>query len=361
MMNVEVRRAAIRETREDLGNSFYVRLSPWREAEEAVLRAPRDLFKTFRAEPIQSVEEGDLEDYGRLARELIDEHLVKDGAVLFRGLPARSAEEFRIFWDACVSSKRHWEYVHYEPFGGHRSQMAGIDLATNTPAPQFLAPHNEMIYNPQPNDVIGLYCLQEADAGGESLMVWNRDYANSVPAALKDFVIEHGGIAYERKYHDASRPDRPALSFVSWQERCELRAGQGKREAEQYWTQRGFKAGNLLWDEQDTLTVRNVEPGWIPDRNSGEGLWFNAISVYSAPLVATMMNFVVRMGDGTQLPFTLVEELKKKLLAHTYALKLMPGDWLVLDNLQVQHGRAPYVDGPRKRTVLAVYANFPKQ
>lgn len=118
--------------------------------------------------------------------------------------------------------------------------MAGIDLATNTPAPQFLAPHNEMIYNPQPNDVIGLYCLQEADAGGESLMVWNRDYANSVPAgalsyqclptsygmpgrrdwcsygrrrltcmmpsALKDFVIEHGGIAYERKYHDASRP-----------------------------------------------------------------------------------------------------------------------------------------------------------
>ena len=38
-----------------------------------------------------------------------------------------------------------------------------------------------------------------------------------------------------------------------------------------------------------------------------------------------------------------------------HALKLQPGDWIVLNNRAVQHGQLPFVDSSeKKRTILTV-------
>mmetsp|Transcript_42455 Transcript_42455/g.68207 ORF Transcript_42455/g.68207 Transcript_42455/m.68207 type:complete len:90 (+) Transcript_42455:2-271(+) len=54
-------------------------------------------------------------------------------------------------------------------------------------------------------------------------------------------------------------------------------------------------------------------------------------------------------------PKKMVQEIQKNGWEHTHAFKLKPGDWLVCDNMRVQHGRLPFSpDGP-KRTLLTTY------
>ena len=52
----------------------------------------------------------------------------------------------------------------------------------------------------------------------------------------------------------------------------------------------------------------------------------------------------------------MIQRLKLDERKAAHALKLRPGDWLVLNNRAVQHGRLPFADGPaQKRTIGAVY------
>jgi Taurine catabolism dioxygenase TauD, TfdA family len=63
-------------------------------------------------------------------------------------------------------------------------------------------------------------------------------------------------------------------------------------------------------------------------------LWFNRIDY----------GFPVTLADGTTFPLDLQAYLKQQKRHETFALKLQQGDWLVLDNRRVQHGRLPYSD-----------------
>ena len=61
-------------------------------------------------------------------------------------------------------------------------------------------------------------------------------------------------------------------------------------------------------------------------------------------------------ADGAPFPPEAVARLQRDRWRATHAWKLLAGDWLVLDNLRVQHGRLPFVpDQARPRTVLTVY------
>ena len=52
----------------------------------------------------------------------------------------------------------------------------------------------------------------------------------------------------------------------------------------------------------------------------------------------------------------MVQEIQSNGWDHTYAFKLLPGDWLMLDNMRLQHGRLPYVQDPAKpRLLFTVY------
>eukprot|EP01024_Parvocaulis_polyphysoides_P045459 TRINITY_DN425_c3_g1_i10.p2 TRINITY_DN425_c3_g1~~TRINITY_DN425_c3_g1_i10.p2 ORF type:complete len:147 (-),score=6.57 TRINITY_DN425_c3_g1_i10:657-1097(-) len=61
----------------------------------------------------------------------------------------------------------------------------------------------------------------------------------------------------------------------------------------------------------------------------------------------------VNAAVGMIIPEHLLAELQARSWRHTYSFKLKPGDWLVLDNLKVQHGRMQYTDVNVERTLLA--------
>tara|TARA_B100000795_G_scaffold22043_1_gene14690 strand:+ start:1862 stop:2026 length:165 start_codon:yes stop_codon:yes gene_type:complete len=54
----------------------------------------------------------------------------------------------------------------------------------------------------------------------------------------------------------------------------------------------------------------------------------------------------------------MLQRLKLDEWKAAHAMKMRPGDWLVLNNRAVQHGRLPFADGPeQKRTVVTVYTD----
>ena len=79
------------------------------------------------------------------------------------------------------------------------------------------------------------------------------------------------------------------------------------------------------------MKVTNHHPGYLVDPETGEKVWWNIAHTGS-----------LKTADGTPFPKKIVSEIQRRGWEDTYAFKLRPGDWVVLDNLRVQHGRLPY-------------------
>jgi len=297
----------------------------------------------------------ELRQWGAAARHAIEEHIDRSGGVLLRGLPMRSAEEFAHFWkgcleEACPEPLEEGRYTSLGPAAG-RDKISGVDLATNVPPDFLLLNHNELCYNPVTVGRIGLYCVQDAPVGGESTIARNCDLGTTHPPSVRAFLEEHGGIVYRRVFYDATNPpppNVPTAALGSWQGKCSLPDDASRADAEAFFLGMGFAAHQLEWDLNGCITVTNMHPGYVRDPATGEDdSWWNI--VHTGSLTA---------ADGTPFPPKLVADVQRTAWEHTYAFKLRPGDWLMLDNMRVQHGRLPYeASAEQKRCLLTVYSN----
>jgi hypothetical protein len=283
-----------------------------------------------------------LKNLGKEARSILDDELPSHGAVLFRNLPCQTAREFGVFWNACD-----YNTAKYFPFYGKRKQVLGIDLATNIPSNMTLACHNEMCYNPRPCSRIAFYCLKPAVKGGETLVARNRDITRALGSGTIKLIKKKGGIVYVRRYVDRNvKKENQTFAFPlpSWQDFCGCK---DRSKAIQFFEDQGFD--DISFDEEGGLIVRFEHSGLL--KEDGHDVWFNIVD-------AAFPAAFIHLGDGTAFTKREATDLKRKQFLACSAFKLQRGDWLVLDNLKVQHGRLPYVDDPdpqKKRTLLTVY------
>ena len=330
-------------------------LQDWMVDQPAAPRLPPARFPLpdFLAvfEPASRAEGASLEEWGASARRILDSSLPKHGAVLVKGLHSiRSSADFKVFWRACCDVQPHWTAMEYMPFFRNREQDEGVDLATKIKGSSVLPCHNEMAYNPRPAGRIALFCLQDAKKGGESLLVPNAVLTDSIRDEVKQWLKEHQGVLYRREYFDKNAKPSETMPpwALSWQEKCGIsvdeETGPAKAQATQYFLSMGFLPDDIVFDGNNTLVVRNTHPGMIRNQE-GKQVWFNILE-----------SGMCCGGDGTRLPENLLQDLRDDSWASYSAIKLEPGDWLVLDNLSVQHGRLPFVEEELcKRKLLAVY------
>jgi hypothetical protein len=237
-------------------------------------------------------------------------------------------------------------------FGRPRQKQAGVDTATNIPPTLTLNPHNELSYNPIRPSRIGLYCLLPSKAGGESIIARNSDITDLIPPQLIQHLNDHGGILYERSYRDANAPTTTNANgttaldkqlSITWQEKCG--GVQTRQEAEDFWISRGFYKDHLIWEPDGSLRVQNIETALIQDPHTQQHLWFNNIDTVG----------VCADGSGRP-PQHLLQQYQAERWKAVYAWRLQPGDWLVLDNFKVQHGRLPYPEGQERRLLTVLTA-----
>ncbi|CAB9501633.1 expressed unknown protein [Seminavis robusta] len=274
-------------------------------------------------------------------------------AVLFRNLSSKiqNAKDFAEFWKGCLAGPstndaEKWNPVSYVPFGNQRTTLEGVDLVTNFPSKLAMVCHNEMNYNPQPAGRIAFYCLEAAPVGGETILARNADHSRQVSQEIQDMVNKHGGILYKRQYYDKRNPNKDSQKrfHTSWQEKT---GTEDPNEAIHFFESIGFSVPDQVHFEAyedgfQKLIVENVESGF-----NTQGDWFNILNVGGFPL-----------ADGTWIPKSMIQQLVLDEWKSVHVLKLCPGDWIVLNNKTVQHGRLPYQNSDDQiRTILTVYTD----
>jgi hypothetical protein len=196
-----------------------------------------------------------------------------------------------------------------------------------------------MAYNPLSPGRIAFFCLQDAVEGGETILIKNADLSLSISSEIQDLVRQHGGILYRRTYHDRSNNAEVSQPshMISWQDKC---GTEDRDEAVRFFTDIGIAAEDVYFDDEGALIAQNIHSGFNNDGN-----WFNILGLGE-----------FKLADGTSVPPELLLKLNRDKWKHVRALKLLTGDWLVLNNLTVQHGRLPYKNSPdQQRTILTVY------
>jgi alpha-ketoglutarate-dependent taurine dioxygenase len=290
----------------------------------------------------------DLVAFAREHRARIDELVLRHGAVLFRGFCVSTPEEFGGFVEA-VSDKR-LDYLYRST---PRTTVGDrIFTATIYPASLEIPMHNENSYQRDWPMRLAFYCSVPAANGGSTPIADMHDVGRRIGQALLD-KFEDRRVKYVRNY-------MPNVD-IPWQ--TVFQSGD-RREVERYCRDHDI---SCEWTGEDSLRTSQVCQGTARHPVTGERIFFNQahlfhVSSLGAQAAATMMKVFAPdklprnafFGDGTPLEPEDLETVRDALRQEAIEFNWQAGDVLLVDNMQVAHGRRPFSG---KREVLVAMSD----
>lgn len=276
-----------------------------------------------------------LEAWGAAARGEIERDLARYGAILFRGFDVASPEAFHAFIRS-VSG----EPFEYKERSSPRSQVQGnIYTSTEYPAAHEIFFHNENSYAHVWPRKLFFCCLVPAEEGGETPLVDVRKVYASVPPDVRERFERHG-VTYARSYSDRLG--------LSWQTVFQTDV---PAEADAYARASGY---TTEWHD-GRLRTRRTAPAVYRHPATGEPVWFNHGTFFHL----TTLDPVVQQGllaqfgeadlpnqtffgDGSPIDVATAEALRRAYREHAIAFPWRRGDVVMIDNMLVAHGRAPF-------------------
>lgn len=286
----------------------------------------------------------DLLAWARSNKELIENQVLKHGAVLFRGFDIKTVSEFHDFI-AAVSPGA----IEYRFRASPRSQVGeNIYTSTDYPADQSIFLHNEHSYSPVFPLRLFFFCITPADEQGETPLGDCRQILKSTPSDIRERFIEKK-ILYVRNYNDGFG--------LPWQTVFQTTEKSG---VEEYCRKHNIE---FEWKGGDRLRTRQVGPATVRHPRTGEEIWFNHGTFFHVSTLppeireGILANFKEEdlptntyYGDGTPIEPSVLEELRGIYQQEAVIFPWQTGDLLILDNMLAVHGRRPYV-GQRKVVV----------
>lgn len=285
------------------------------------------------------------------AQRLVDHHLAREGAVLFRGFTKPSVAEFNAF----ARSFGH-ELASYEFASTPRSKIeTGVYSSTEYPADQWIPQHNEQAYTLRWPLKIWFYCDIPAEEGGQTPVVDSRVVYQRLRPELRELFADKK-LMYVRNYGNGL--DLPWQDVFQTDDRSGVEA---------------FCRGqNIQWEWLDDgrLRTRQICQAVARHPVTGEFLWFNQahlfhVSNLSPDVRESLLEIVeeedlprnVYFGDGSPIDESLLEEVRTVYREGLFAFPWQEGDVLMLDNMLVTHGRAPFKG--KRRVLVAMAETFP--
>jgi alpha-ketoglutarate-dependent taurine dioxygenase len=278
-----------------------------------------------------------LASWAKGRRDVLDACLLKHGGLLFRGFDVRTPDDFEDFIRA-VSG----DLLEYRERSSPRSVVSGqVYTSTDHQADQFIFLHNENSYQQTFNQKIFFFCETPAEQGGETPIADCRKVFAHISPHVRERFIEKGWM-YVRNYGDGfGLPWQTVFQTVD------------KRVVEEHCRKNGIQAE---WKDGDRLRTRAVLPAVSRHPRSGEPIWFNHATFFHyttlEPWVqeALLEEFdkeedfptTTFYGDGSPIEASVLDQLREIYRQQTVSFPWERGDVLMLDNLMVAHGRAPY-------------------
>lgn len=289
-----------------------------------------------------------LKDWVRHNRDRVCEYLLRHGAILFRGFPVRTREEFRE-----VIAQVNDQFLSYEDRSSPRSEISGrVYTSTEHPSDQYINMHNESSYSQNWPMKIAFYCHVAPHAKGETPIADVRKVLGFLrPETVEAFAAR--GIMYRRHLQEGIG--------LSWKEVYQTI---DKKEVEDRCRAKdvGFR-----WTPEDGLIINWTRPAVQNHPVTGERVWFNHGYFFNSRALSEEMrrafsseeelSFDTFFTDGARIPAEFLDEIRT---AYERAVVVFPwqrGDILLLDNMLMAHGRHPF-EGPREINVVMCEPRF---
>jgi alpha-ketoglutarate-dependent taurine dioxygenase len=277
----------------------------------------------------------------------LDALLLEHKAVLFRNFNQASKEAFADFANAVATPL---DYVYRST---PRSQVGSrMYTATEFPRAYTIPVHCENAYQSSWPMRLFFYCRQPAMIGGQTPLADVAAATAAIDAGVRE-LFARKGVMYVRNY--GSGIDLP------WQEVFQTSA---PAQVEAFCRQHDIA---YEWGAGGRLQTRQVRPALMRHPVSGVELWFNQAHLFHVsslePATLAAMQGVFDpdqlprnacFGDGTPLEVDMLDHIREAYARNTVAFPWRANDILMVDNMQVAHGRRPFVGA---REVLVMMGN----
>lgn len=294
--------------------------------------------------------------YIRENRESIRQLTLQHTGVLFRGFPIEGAEGF----NGVVEALDFGSMLDYVGGDSPRDKVKGkVYTSTEAPPTLKIPLHNEMSFIKNYPRHIYFFCHIPAEKGGATILGDARQIFKSVDPKVRE-KFENKGLRYVSNYWGKSLLfeliNKVQRGHKSW---IDVLQTNSREEAEKICKESAF---GCKW-RGSWLEISQDAPATIKHAETGDPIWFNQAHLYDFnPRLIGLLNWL-----GTKLvylkPHTIMheifygsgEKIAKQDLYHvmdvldqnTIAYPWQKHDFLVLDNVLVMHGRAPF-SGKRK-------------
>ena len=274
-------------------------------------------------------------------REMIRSKLLTHGGILFRGFKLKTAENLNGFAEVVSGS-----LLEYKERSSPRTQVSDkVYTSTDYPADQTIFLHNENSYQFAWPMNIYFFCHTPAEQGGDTPIADCRRVLQRLSPRIVDSFAKKQCM-YVRNF---------SSNFgLPWQEVFQTT---DHEVVEEYCSKNGIRAE---WLPGNRLRTRTVRPALVQHPVLHESIWFNHVTFFHvstlAPSVRAMLveeygeeNLPTNTyyGDGSPIEPDVLHQLRAAYKAETVSFQWEQGDLLVLDNMLVSHGRAPF-QGERK-------------
>jgi alpha-ketoglutarate-dependent taurine dioxygenase len=277
-------------------------------------------------------------------RGFIENYLLRNGAILFRGFGLSAPEEFERLIEAVSGPLLDYSYRSTP-----RTVISGrIYSSTEYPAHQSIPLHNENSYSRSWPMKLWFFSLEVAEQGGQTPIADSRKIYQAIEPEIRE-CFARKGLLYVRNY--GTGLDLP------WQEVFQT-SSRAIVEAYCYKAQMEFE-----WIGDDQLRTRQLCQVTERHPRTGEMIWFNQAHLFHiSRLPAEVRDWLlnafgetnlprnVYFADGSPIDSSMLDDILRVCDEHSVVFPWNEGDVLLLDNMLTAHGRKPFL-GKRKVVV----------
>lgn len=287
-----------------------------------------------------AVEGLSLVDWAASNRQHLEQELLRYGAILFRGFNVNTVDDFEQFMKSMAG-----EMLDYSYRSTPRTQVSGkIYTSTEYPAHQTIPLHNEMSYTRQWPMMLGFFCLEVPEEGGETPLADSRKVFQRIDSSIRDR-FSRRRVRYVRNYGDALD--------LTWQNVFQT---ENRAEVENFCRQAGIE---FEWKSDERLCTANVCQAIAEHPHTREMVWFNQAHLFHlSSLKSEIRDSLLTSsggepprnafyGDGTPIEESDLEEVRAAYAKEAVVFPWQMRDVLLLDNMLTAHGRRPYRGGRR--------------
>ncbi|MCF7223314.1 TauD/TfdA family dioxygenase [Marilutibacter chinensis] len=281
----------------------------------------------------------------------IEASLLEHGALLFRGFDVASVEDFERAGAAISPNALEYTYRSTP----RTSLGKGVFTTTEYPPDQEIALHCENAYQRAWPRKIAFCCLVAPDSGGATQIADVRKVTASLdPALIERFY--RLGVRYVRHY-------RPYVD-IPWETVFQT---SDRNELADFCVRNGIEHD---WLDGNTLRTVQTNQGLATHPVTGERVFFNQAHLFHiSNLPADVVRSLRTMygdrvprntfyGDGSEIPAADLQAVREAFKAAEMSFPWRVGDVMLLDNMQMAHGRKPF-RGNRKVVAMLLDAHAP--